>query len=234
MGNRVKAKMQKPESVVKKAILLLEKEKGIPSPKPYKNPLEELVFTILSQNTNDRNRDRAYTSLRSSFPAWEQVMKAPVPEIARAIKVGGLANQKSARIKKILKLINDRYGKLDLGFLKDLTLEEGVELLSSFNGVGPKTVACVLLFSCNKPIFPVDTHIFRITTRLGLLPEKCSDVKAHEIMNSLVPAEKVYSFHINVIKHGREVCKPARPRCCECVLRDICPSRGRFTSLEAD
>ncbi len=223
-----KLKSEKPEAVVLKAADLLEKSYGTPSPKPYKDPLEELIFTILSQNTNDRNRDRAYTSLRSRFPEWEQVMVAPVLETAEAIKVGGLANQKSARIKKILTLIHDKYGKLDLNFLNKLPVTEGKELLSSFNGVGPKTVACVLLFACHKPVFPVDTHIFRVSSRLGVLPEKCSDVKAHEIMGSLVPPDRVYSFHINVIRHGREVCKPARPKCAGCALRGICPSRDKF------
>lgn len=228
MGTKVKSSGERAAAPIKKVISLLEKAYGKPSPKPYKNPLDELVFTILSQNTNDLNRDRAYASIRSRFPQWEQVMDAPEQEIAEAIKVGGLANQKSKRIKKILTHIDQSYGKLDLDFLKELPLHEAVELLGSFNGVGPKTVACVLLFACKRPVFPVDTHIFRIATRLGLLPPKCNDVKAHPIMGDLVPPEKVYSFHINMIEHGRRVCKPKRPQCSECVLKDICPASGKF------
>lgn len=228
MVEETKKKDAKLRAVVRKAILLLDKEYGVPSPKPYKDPLEELVFTILSQNTNDQNRDRAFAALRSRFPTWEDVMRAPGPEIARAIKVGGLANQKGERIKRMLTLIHETYGKLELDFLKELPIEEAKKLLGSFNGVGPKTVACVLLFACAKPVFPVDTHIFRVASRLGLLPEKCSDVRAHEIMNCLVPPGKVYSFHINLIKHGRQVCKPARPKCVGCALRQICPSRDKF------
>lgn len=228
MVEETKKKDTRLRAVVRKAILLLDKEYGVPSPKAYKGPLEELVFTILSQNTNDQNRDRAFAALRSRFPTWEDVMRAPCQEIAQAIKVGGLANQKSERIKRILALIHETYGKLELDFLKELSVEEAKKLLGSFNGVGPKTVACVLLFACQKPVFPVDTHIFRVAGRLGLLPEKCSDVRAHEIMNSLVPPGKVYSFHLNLIRHGRQVCKPARPKCGECVLRRICPSRDKF------
>jgi endonuclease-3 len=228
MVERVRKKRRSPVALVKQAAARLEKEYGVPTPNTRRNALEELVQTILSQNTNDLNRDRAYTSLRTHFPQWEQVMDAPAGKIAAAIKVGGLANQKSVRIKKILNIIHQRYGKLDLDFLKKMPLQEAKELLGSFNGVGPKTVACVLLFACGKPIFPVDTHISRVATRLGLLPEKCSDVKAHEILNSLVPPEKAFSFHINVIRHGRQVCRPSKPKCSECALKGICPSSDKF------
>ena len=220
---------KKPDKIVQRAVSLLEGKYGIPSPKPYKDPLEELIFTILSQNTNDRNRDRAHDALCARFSNWEEVMEADPAEIAEAIKIGGLANQKSVRIKNILTAIHRVYGKLDLDFLKDIPLQEGIELLSSFKGVGPKTVACVLLFACDRPIFPVDTHIFRIATRLNLLPEKCNDVKAHRIMNTLVAPEKVYSFHMNVITLGREICKPAKPKCHICPLKDVCCFENKQT-----
>jgi endonuclease-3 len=149
-------------------------------------------------------------------------MRARVSSIETAIKSGGLARQKSARIKELLVEINRRRGSLDLAFLKTAPLDEAKEFLSSLKGVGPKTVACTLLFSCNRPVFPIDTHIFRIARRLGLIPERCSDEEAHRLMGEMIPRKRYYEAHINLIRLGRRVCRPSSPLCEQCCLLDYC------------
>lgn len=212
-----------PAEVVEGVIRTLEEEFGIPELLPAKPPLDELIFTILSQNTNDVNRDRAYASLKNSFPTWEEVLEADEAEIAEAIAVGGLSRIKSARIKEILGWVKRELGRLSLDFLRDLPVEEATRLLSSLKGVGPKTVHCVLLFSCGQPAFPVDTHILRIAKRLKLIPPNASSEQAHRILGELVPPEKRYSFHINLIRHGRKTCKAQKPLCLSCPLyRTFC------------
>jgi endonuclease-3 len=221
------------EMKLKKMINRLEKHFGQPNPKPSRDPLSELIFTILSQNTSDVNRDRAFKSLTSRFSDWERVLSAPSFAIASAIRPGGLANVKSVRIKAILKEITRRYGSLSLDFLKKLSREKTKEILLSFDGVGPKTAACVLLFSLGKPAFPVDTHIFRVAKRLGLLPTRVTPEKAHEIMERLIPPAKYYSFHVNLIKLGRTICIPRSPRSDRCPLRDLCGCRqGQIASTK--
>lgn len=200
----------------------LEKRYGLPRPRARKDPLSELIFTILSQNTSDINRDRAYTNLVGAFPKWEMLLDAPLPKIAETIKVGGLSNIKAERIKELLLEIRERYGRLPLGFLKSLPVAEIKKVLLSFKGVGPKTAACVILFSLGKAAFPVDTHIFRVTRRLGIVPARATRERAHEIMEKVVPANKYHSFHINLIKLGRTVCLPGRPRYDECPLKELC------------
>ncbi|MBI4481771.1 MAG: N-acetyl-alpha-D-glucosaminyl L-malate synthase BshA [Acidobacteria bacterium] len=219
-----RAKASQPMALKKKvqyAIRTLEAAYGIPARKPT-DPLDELILTVLSQNTNDRNRDRAMERLRLRFPTWEAVRQAAHSRIAHAIRVGGLSNIKGRRIKQILNVIHERCGSLDLSFLHDLPLEEAREFLHSLNGVGPKTVACVLLFACGKPAFPVDTHIGRITRRLGWLPVRANDRVAHARMEALVPPERYLSLHVNLIEHGRTVCRPRNPRCSECCIRAVC------------
>jgi endonuclease III len=186
------------------------------------DPLDELINTILSQNTNDLNRDRAYRALRAKFPTWAAVRDAPTGQVITAIKSAGLANQKGPRIQQVLRRVTAERGELDLNFLRDLPTAEAKAWLISLDGVGPKTASIVLLFALGKPAFPVDTHIHRVTGRLGLIPPKTSADKAHSILEELVPPEWYHSFHLNVIEHGRQVCKAQRPLCEKCMLQKPC------------
>lgn len=185
-------------------------------------PLDELISTILSQNTNDINRDRAFVALKQRFPTWEDVHDADTQEIIDAIRPAGLANRKGPRIKKILYEIEDQRGLLDLDFLGEMTVDEAREWLLQFKGVGPKTAAIVLLFSLNKPAFPVDTHIYRITGRLGIRPQTMNPDSAHLHLASLFPPETYYSAHLNIIRLGREICTARKPDCLNCPLQDLC------------
>ena len=185
-------------------------------------PLDMLVSVVLSQATSDTNSDRTFAALKERFPTWEAVLRAHEPTIAATIKSGGLANQKAAVIKGLLRQIKDERGSLDLSSLRSMTVEDATRYLSQFRGIGPKTVACTLLFSCGQETFPLDTHIFRILRRVGLVPEKCSDARAHELMNRLVPAGKFYSFHVNLIRHGRTLCRPRDPLCTRCPIVEYC------------
>jgi endonuclease-3 len=185
-------------------------------------PLDELVSTILSQNTNDNNRDRAFNALRAKYPTWEKVRDARTESVIAAIRTAGLANQKGPRIQQVLRAITKERGDLDLFFLKDLPLEEARTWLTKFNGVGPKTAAIVLCFSLNRPAFPVDTHIYRITGRIGLRPEKMTVEKAHPHLESLLPPETYYAAHLNLIRLGREVCHARKPDCPHCPIRKLC------------
>ena len=185
-------------------------------------PVDELVSTILSQNTNDANRDRAFHALRAKFAAWESVRDANAGDVAAAIRPAGLANQKGPRIQQVLRQITEERGGLDLSFLKDLPLEEARGWLMKFNGVGPKTAAIVLCFSLGRPAFPVDTHIYRVTGRIGLRPEKMSVEQAHPHLESLLPPETYYAAHLNLIRLGREVCHARKPDCPNCPIRKLC------------
>ena len=208
---------------------LLEKQYGTPKRKRV-NPLDELILTILSQNTNDRNRDRAYAAMRDAFPAWHEVMNVPRARLEKVLKPGGLARIKSARIQKILRSIAER-GKLSLDYLRRLPTEEVQRELESFEGVGPKTVCCVLLFSLGREAFPIDTHIFRVLKRLGVIPSRMTPAKAHEYVPQFVPEGRSYALHLNLIAHGRAVCHPRNPACNICVLRRQCDYyAGTFTS----
>jgi len=186
------------------------------------DPLSELIYTILSQNTSDVNRDRAYERLRKRFPTWERVRDAQVEEIAEAIRPGGLANVKAPRIKDILHTITERRGKLSLDFICQMEIEEAKEWLGSLTGVGPKTTACVLLFGCGRPAFPVDTHVYRVSRRLGLISRKASAQEAHKTLEDLLSPQDYYALHLNLIAHGREVCKARSPHCEICVLAPHC------------
>ena len=194
---------------------------GEPEQRPS-DPIGTLVSTILSQNTNDVLRDQAFRRLRERFGTWEEVREAPVEEIAQAIQVSGLGAQKARRIKAALERITEERGTLSLDFLREMPVEEARAWLTSFDGVGPKTAAIVLLFALGMPAFPVDTHIHRVSKRLGLIPPKASREKAHGILEALLPPAVYYPFHINVIRHGREVCGARKPQCGRCVLRDLC------------
>ncbi len=185
-------------------------------------PLDELVSTILSQNTNDVNRDKAFDALVERFPTWEAVRDADAEEVMDAIRIAGLANQKGPRIQNVLRQITEMRGELDISFLKDYTPEEATKWLVQFKGVGPKTAAIVLQFSLDMPAFPVDTHVHRITGRLGLRPEKMSADKTHEHMEALLPPETYYAAHLNIIRLGREICDARNPNCPECPLQSLC------------
>jgi len=196
-------------------------------------PVDELVSTILSQNTNDLNRDRAFEALRRRFPTWEAVRDAPRSGVIRSIRSAGLANQKGPRIQKVLREITKERGGLDLTFLADLPVEEARSWLMKFNGVGPKTAAIVLLFSMNKPAFPVDTHIYRVSGRIGLRPMKMTVERSHPHLESLLPQEMFYSAHLNLIRLGREVCHPRKPDCPNCPVRRSCEFEPK-TAAQSD
>lgn len=195
---------------------------GVPKLRHRLDPLDVLIETILSQSTTNANSKRAFESLKQRFPAWELARRARVSSIEAAIKSGGLAKQKSVRIKELLNEIHNRRGSLDLAFLKTVPLHDASAFLSSFKGVGPKTVACTLLFAFNRPLFPIDTHIFRIARRLGLISEKCSDDEAHRLMSAIIPPRRYFEVHINLIRLGRQICRPRDPLCERCCLVDYC------------
>jgi endonuclease III len=215
--------------------------------------LDELIATVLSQNTSDTNSGAAFEELRRRFPGtvskrglapsqagpaaarevcgevpgpvldWEAVRRAPTARIARAIRIAGLSNQKAPRIKAILHMVYEDRGEISLDFLRDAPTADAIEYLARFPGVGPKTVACVLLFACRKPVLPVDTHVHRVSRRLGLIGPRVSAVKAHEELARLVPLRRVLEFHIQLIRHGRTLCLARNPKCAECPLVDLCP-----------
>ena len=185
-------------------------------------PMDELVSTILSQNTNDVNRDRAFDALRARFPTWEAVRDAPAAEVIAAIRPAGLGNQKGPRIQQVLREITTERGSLDLSFLAELPLEEARAWLTKFNGVGPKTAAIVLCFSLGRPAFPVDTHVYRVSGRIGLRPAQMSVEAAHPHMESIFPPETYYAAHLNIIHLGREICHARKPDCPTCPLRAMC------------
>ncbi len=195
---------------------------GIPQWK-RKNPLDELMVTLLAQNTNDANRDRAYGRLRKLFPTWEQVIIADVKEIEEAIRPAGLSKQKSSRMQAILQWINDRFGELTLEPLRDLRDDEVIDMLTQLKGIGVKTVAVTLAFSFDRDLCPVDTHVHRISKRLGWVGEKYSADKTFATLRPLIPEGKAATFHLNLLKFGRSVCTARKPTCSDCPILDICP-----------
>ena len=189
-------------------------------------PLDELILTVLSQNTNDTNRDRAYADLRSRYPTWDEVADAPLPAIARAIRRGGLGPTKSVRLREILRSLRDRGIPLDGRAFARMRSASLWDLLVGLKGVGPKTAACVLLFSLGRPYFPVDTHVHRVARRLGLVPEKADAVTAQELLQARIAPSDVYDLHMLLIRHGREVCIARRPFCSRCPVSALCPRVG--------
>jgi endonuclease-3 len=192
---------------------------GRPVNEPHGHPIAELIKTVLSQHTNDRNRDRAFAALRERFPEWEEVRDAPVGAVEEAIRPGGLGKQKAPRIQAILEQLGERP---DLDWTETAPPAESMAYLDSLPGVGRKTAACVLMFSWGIPEIPVDVHVHRVGGRLGFFPGKASFERAHDEMQALVDPVDAYELHMNLIRHGREVCRP-KPRCGECELRRMCP-----------
>ena len=192
--------------------------------RPRMVALDELIFTVLTQHTSDLNAERAYDSLRKKLPTWGEVIEADTEAVASAIRQGGLANQKSVRIQKILAEILKRLGNFELEFLAILPLEEARSWFTTLPGVGPKTAAVVMAFSLNMPAFPVDTHIHRVSKRLGLISQKTTAVQAHPIMEALIPENDRYNMHVLLITHGRQICKARVPLCEACPLAVECPA----------
>ncbi|MDI7246299.1 MAG: endonuclease III [Bacillota bacterium] len=215
---------------IRRIAAILEEMYGVP-PARREDPLDALVETVLSQNTSDVNSGRAFRSLKERFPSWEAVRAAGVHEVADAIRSGGLADVKAARIQRILERLHRERGSTSLDFLERLGTRGAQDYLVSLEGVGPKTAACTLLFGCGLPVFPVDTHVLRVARRLGLISGRCGAEAAHEAMASMVPPELVYPLHVNMIAHGRRRCRPQRPRCDGCLLALECVL-GKENALE--
>jgi endonuclease-3 len=200
---------------------------GIPGWGAHGHPIAELILTVLSQSTNDRNRDVAYLRLRERFPAWEEVRDAPVDEIEEAIRPGGISKVKSARIKSILQAIESR-AAISLDGLVEMTVPEAQQYLTALPGVGRKTAACVLLFALGMRDIPVDTHVSRVGTRLGLFRPKAPFEEMHDEMLAITPPGQELEFHINLLRHGRRTCHARRPECGACALQRMCPSAFSF------
>jgi len=214
---------------------------GIPSMAPHQQPLDELMLTVLSQSTNDRNRDVAYERLRERFPSWEAVLNAPVEEVEEAIRPGGISKVKSERIQAILRAIDEGglaageaatgvapppdADPLDLSWLRDAPVPDGQAYLTSLPGVGRKTAACVLLFAYGLHDVPVDTHVSRVGMRLRLLRPGAPFEELHDAMLALTPPGEELELHVNLLRHGRRTCHARTPECAACVLRRMCPSR---------
>lgn len=202
---------------------------GRPVLQPSGDPIAELVLTILSQNTSDTNSGRAFIQLMRRFPSWQAIAEAPVEEVEAAIAPGGLARQKAPRIQAALRAVVEHAGSWDLDFLRTLPLEEARAWLRALPGVGPKTAACVLLFSLGGPALPVDTHVERVARRLGLIPQNATAERAHALLEALVPPGEYYPFHMLLIKHGRRTCSARRPACDRCPLIE-CPARNALVA----
>jgi len=205
---------------------------GEPVWRPHGDAVTELVLTILSQNTSDANSGRAFMSLRSRFPTWEELVAADPEAIEAEIQVGGLARIKAPRIKAALEEVWWRCGSFDLSFLREMPLAEAKEWLRSLPGVGPKTAACVLMFALGRPALPVDTHVHRVAQRLGLVPAKAGAAEAHDLLEAMLRPEEVYPFHMSLIKHGRRLCRARRPLCADCPLRDRCPTAPLYLATK--
>lgn len=201
---------------------LLEDEYGYPTWRQHLPPVDELVSTILSQSTTDANRDMGFDALKARYASWAEVRDAPVEDIIETVRSAGLANQKGPRIKAALQFITEERGEISLDFLEDMAIDAAKSWLTQIGGIGPKTAAIILLFAFNKPAFPVDTHVHRVTKRLGLIDPKTSAERAHDELEAIVPAEDYYPAHLNIIRHGREVCQARRPRCEVCPLTSYC------------
>ncbi|WP_231723996.1 endonuclease III domain-containing protein [Chthonomonas calidirosea] len=214
--------MTSTETRIREIVRRLEACYGVPEWQPRMSPLDELISCILSQHTSDANSFRAFGQLKERFCSWEAVEQAPTKELADTIRSGGLADSKAARIQAVLRTIREKVGAYDLNFLRQMPDDEARRWLMALPGVGPKTAAIVLCFALGRPVIPVDTHVFRVAWRLGLIEKRVGESKAHDLLQALVPPELIYRFHVALIEHGRRVCKALRPRCEVCPLTDLC------------
>ena len=218
-----------PKDQLARAVAVLDESYGRPVLTPRYPPLDELVFTVLSQNTADVNTERTFAALKARFPDWVSAREAEVEEIEQAIALGGLAHTKAPRIKSILEALSAHTGAPDLGVLDGMSDAEAGEYLTGLPGVGPKTAACVLLFSLGRPVMPVDTHVHRVARRLGIIDAKVTAEQAHPLLTELAgpkDAAQIYAVHVDFVRHGRRICHARRPACAECPLAGMCPSAG--------
>ncbi len=213
---------------VRAILARLEKRWGVLAPPRRVDPLDELILTVLSQHTSDLNAERAFAQLRAVFPTWSEVMAAPTPAVADAIRSGGLAETKAPRIQAILRAVDEREGRLDLSRLRDVSDGDARAYLTSLPGVGPKTAAVVLSFALGRDAIPVDTHVHRVSKRLGLIPANASAEKADRLLHDLVPDGLRTPLHVALIRLGREICKAPTPLCRQCPLNDLCPTAPRY------
>jgi endonuclease III len=195
---------------------------GYPTWRQHHPPVDELVDCILSQRTSDTNRDRGFAALKAYYPNWEAVRDAPVEEVTRVIQPAGLSQIKAPRIQEVLRTITERQGSITLDFMTDMDVADAKAWLTSLNGIGPKTAAIVLLFAFGKPALPVDTHVHRVTQRLGFIGAKVTPDAAHDLLEAIIPPDEYYQAHLNIIEHGRKVCRAPRPRCEACPLTALC------------
>lgn len=211
------------ENKIRAVIAKLEEAYGVEIWRPEKHSvLDSLILTVLSQSTSDWNRDLAWEALKKSYPDWQGVLKLSKKQLAAVIRSAGLANQKSERMLEILKWIKSEYGELNIDFICQLPIDEAMATFTKLKGIGVKTMSVVLAFGCGKDIFPVDTHVHRLCRRLGFVPHNASPEKTHYLMQKILPPGKAFSFHINLLKHGRQICKARNPLCDRCAVFDFC------------
>jgi endonuclease III len=220
-----------PHDRLARAVTILDDFYGRPVLSPRYPPVDELVFTVLSQNTADVNTERSFAALKARFPVWSAARDAEVDDIEAAIALGGLAHTKAPRIKKVLEALSAHTAEPDLGVLDALDDADAQAYLTGLPGVGPKTAACVLLFSLGRPVMPVDTHVHRAARRLGIIAAKVTAEQAHPLLTELAgpdDAAQIYAVHVDFVRHGRRICHARRPACGECPLAGMCPSAGAF------
>jgi endonuclease III len=216
-----------PQNLVERAhtaqiVARLETLHGVPTWNPRLDPLDELVACILSQHTSDINSGRAFDRLKTKYPTWEAAVASPTGELADTIRCGGLADSKAPRIQGVLRAIEAKHGKMELAFLNEMTDADARAYLISLPGVGPKTAAIVLCFAMGRNVLPVDTHVFRVAWRLGLIDKKIGEARAHDALQAQIAPDMTFRFHMALIQHGRKICKALTPRCFACPLTDVC------------
>jgi endonuclease-3 len=219
---RKAARLKNGEDRIREIVSRLEAIYGVAHWEPRGGAEDELISCILSQHTSDANSSRAFDRLKAKYPIWEEAIAAPTEELADTIRCGGLADTKAGRIQEVLRRIQEREGRVDLSCLKGMSDPEARDYLLRLPGVGPKTAAIVLCFALGRPVIPVDTHVFRVAWRLGLIEKRLGEARAHDALQAMIPPEIIYRFHVSHIRHGRQTCKAPNPRCADCPLTDLC------------